>query len=43
MERKKNANHMMAFWVITLSRMVSLFRLFGVTCSLQPQVTNWNQ
>jgi len=29
----------MAFWVITLSRIISLFRLLGVTCSLHPQVT----
>lgn len=35
----KNANHMMAFCVITLCRIISLFRLFGVTCSLHPQMT----
>ena len=35
----KVANHIMAFWVITLSKIISLFRLLGVTRSLHPQVT----
>lgn len=29
----------MAFCVTTLSRIISLFRLLGVTCILHPQVT----
>ena len=34
----KIVNNIMAFWVITMSRIISLFRLLGVTRSLHPEV-----